>query len=153
MAETTNPTPATGYQNGSDLLISIGGKALGHCTSHQYSFSSETKDHAVKPAASEAKGAGLFKDKQVVGLSSSIKSDGLVFIGETELSYAEMLEAWASGQPVDVKAFKRKGDTTPFITAKYIITSLDCNAPANDDSTYSISLENTGTVTISKAGL
>ena len=38
-----------GYVNGSDLLMSIGGKACGHCTSHTATYNSETKDRAVKP--------------------------------------------------------------------------------------------------------
>ena len=42
-----------GYVNGSDLLMTIGEKACGHCTSHTTTYTSETKDRAVKPLASK----------------------------------------------------------------------------------------------------
>lgn len=150
MAEVTTPTK--GYQNGSNLLISVGGKAIGHSTSHTYSFSSETKDHAVKaPMSTTSTKGSLYKNKTVTGLSSSIKTDGLVYVGESETTFAELLAAWAKGEPVEVKAFKRDTSSAPFITGKYIITSLECNAPANEDATYSISLENAEEVTVTTA--
>lgn len=152
MAEVTNPTSTNGYQNGSNLLISVGGKAVGHSTSHTYSFSSETKDHAVKPPMRDTSTtASLYKDKVVTGLSSSIKADGLIYIGESETTFAELLAAWSQGLPVEVKAFKRNTNTAPFISGKYIITSLECNAPGNEDATYSISLENAEAVTVTPA--
>lgn len=40
----------TGYVNGSDMLLLIGEKAIGHCTTHNVSISAETKDRAVKVA-------------------------------------------------------------------------------------------------------
>lgn len=46
-----------GYINGSDLLLKVAGKAVGHCSSHTLTFNSETKDRAVKPVASAAKAA------------------------------------------------------------------------------------------------
>lgn len=151
MADTTTPS-TSGYQNGSNLLISIGGKAIGHSTSHTYSFSSETKDHAVKaPMSTTATAVSLYKDKMVTGLSSSIKTDGLVYVGESETTFAELLNAWSTGKPVEVKAFKRDKSSAPYITGNYIITSLECNAPANEDATYSISLENAGEVTVTTA--
>ena len=45
-------TVKKGYVNGSDLLLYINGKAVGHCTSHTATFNSETKERAVKPVAS-----------------------------------------------------------------------------------------------------
>ena len=59
----------TGYCNGSDMLVYVGGKAVGHCTSHTATFNSETKDRAVKPVASASLSAGLWKGKTVTGLS------------------------------------------------------------------------------------
>ena len=53
------PTTKTGYVNGSDMLLYIGSKAIGHCTSHTTTFNSETKDRSVKPVASQA---GRFSD-------------------------------------------------------------------------------------------
>ena len=53
--------PQTGYINGSDILLSVGGKAIGHCASHTLTFNSETKDRAVKPLASASYSSGLWK--------------------------------------------------------------------------------------------
>ena len=33
-----------GYVNGSDLLLMVGEKCVGHCTSHSVTYNSETKD-------------------------------------------------------------------------------------------------------------
>ena len=58
----------SGYVNGSDLLLFIGGKAVGHCTSHTMTFNSETKERAVKPVAKKGITSGLWKGKGVTGL-------------------------------------------------------------------------------------
>ena len=65
-------TTKTGYCNGSDMLLYVGGKAVGHCTTHTSTFNSETKDRAVKPVASKGVSSGLWKGKGVVVLSYSI---------------------------------------------------------------------------------
>lgn len=132
------------YVNGSDLLLSVGGKAVGHCTTHTLTFNSETKDRAVKPLASAAKTAGLWKEKGVTGLTISISAEGLVFVTETENGYNEIAALWGAGTSVEVKAFERGSDTAPYVSGKFVITSLEQTSPAQDDTTYSISLENDG---------
>lgn len=133
----------TGFCNGSDMLLYINGKAVGSCTSHTTSFTSETKERAVKPVASEAMGSGLWKKKGVVGLSYSISADGLVFYNETEFGYKSLLAAWKEGKSVKVKCMERGGDTA-YLEGDCVIASLERTDPAQDDSTYSISLENDG---------
>ena len=134
----------TGYINGSDLLLSVGGKAIGHCTTHTITFNSETKDRAVKPVASAAKSAGLWKQKGVTGLSISISAEGLRFYDEKENGYEQAAPLWGKGQSVEVKAFKRSEDTKPYLSGKFVIASLEETSAAQDDATYSISLENDG---------
>lgn len=134
----------TGYINGSDLLLMVGGKAVGHCTSHTLTFNSETKDRAVKPVASAAKSSGLWKGKGVTGLSISISAEGLRFYDETENGHEQIAPLWGKGDSVEVKAFKRGGDTTPYVAGKFVIASLEETSPAQDDATYSVSLENDG---------
>lgn len=136
--------PNTGYVNGSDILLSVGGKAIGHCTSHTITFNSESKDRAVKPAASANYSSGLWKGKGVVGLSISVSAEGLRFYGESENGYDELSAKWGIGQSVEVKAFHREGDATPYLLGNFIIASLEETDPAQDDGTYSISLENDG---------
>ena len=138
----------TGYINGSDLLLSVGGKAVGHCSSHKVTYNSETKERAVKPVASQGSDAGLWKDKSVTGLSITISADGLRFYDETENGFTEMSALWGVGQAVEVKCFPRgDGKSTTqqsYLEGKFVITSLEEDAPAQDDATYSINLENAG---------
>lgn len=136
--------PTEGYVNGSDLLLKVGGKAIGHCTSHTITFNSETKDRAVKPLASATYSSGLWKGKGVTGLSISVSAEGLRFYGETENGYEELGPKWGTGQSVEVIGFQREGDATPYLSGNFVITSIEETSPAQDDATYSISLENDG---------
>lgn len=133
-----------GYINGSDLLLKVGGKAVGHCSSHTLTFNSETKDRAVKPAATAAKSSGLWKNKGVTGLSISISFEGLRFYDETESGYEQIAPSWGKGESVEVEAFKRGNDNTPYVKGNFVIASLEETSPATDDATYSGSLENDG---------
>lgn len=134
----------SGYINGSDLLLNIGEKAVGHCTTHTLTFNSETKERAVKPLASAAKSAGLWKGKGVTSLSISISAEGLRFYEETENGFTEISSLWGKGQSVVVEAFEREGDDAPYLVGNFVITSIEETSPAQDDATYSISLENDG---------
>lgn len=138
----------TGYINGSDLLLMIGGKAVGHCTTHTLTFSSETKDRTVKPVSEAAKSAGLWKEKGVSGLSISISAEGLRVYDETENGFSELAPLWGKGTSVEVKAYKRGGDTAPYVQGKFVISSIEETSPANDDTTYTISLDNDGEPTV-----
>ena len=132
------------YINGSDLLLKVGEGAVGHCTTHTLTFNSETKDRAVKPLATEPKSAGLWKQKGVTGLSISISAEVLRFYEESESGFEEVSALWGAGQSVDVEAFERGGDSTPYLKGRFIIASIEETSPAQDDVTYSISLENDG---------
>ena len=132
------------YINGSDLLLKIGEKAVGHCTTHTLTFNSETKERSVKPVASLPKSAGLWKGKGVTSLSISISAEGLRFYDETENGFKEISALWGAGTSVAVEAFEREGDETPYVKGNFVIASIEETSPAQDDATYSISLENDG---------
>ncbi|SJZ42957.1 phage tail tube protein [Porphyromonas cangingivalis] len=134
----------SGYCNGSDMLLFVGGKAVGSCTTHTTTFNSETKDRAVKPPASAGVSTGLWKNKGVVGLSVSISAEGLVFYDETETGFKELFNMWKTGKSVEVKCLERENSAQPYLAGKFVISSLERTDPAQDDSTYSISLENDG---------
>lgn len=142
-----------GYINGSDLLVKIAGKAVGHCTSHTLTFASETKDRAVKPVASATISTSLWKGKGVTGLSVSISAEGLRNYDETEGGFKSLVSAWVTGQPVEVIGFERESDATPYLSGNFVITNLEETSPAQDDATYSISLENDGVVTITNTAI
>ena len=141
-------TTKTGFCNGSDMLLYVDGKAVGSCTSHSTSFASETKERAVKPVASASIASGLWKKKGIIGQSVSLTAEGLVFYNETENGFADLLAAWKAGKSVDVKCMERENSDKPYLTGKFVIASLERTDPAQDDSTYSISLENDGEITV-----
>lgn len=132
------------YCNGSNMLLYLGEDAFGHCTTHTATMNSETKDRAVKPASSKAKTNGMWKEKGVTGLSIAISAEGLIYDGETEASYQKMLAAWKSGQPVKIKCMQRGESKKPYLAGSFIISSLERTDPAQDDSTYTINLDNNG---------
>lgn len=132
------------YCNGSNMLLYLGEDAFGHCTTHTATMNSETKDRAVKPAASKAKTNGMWKEKGVTGLSIAISAEGLIYDGETEASYQKMLAAWKSGHSVKIKCMQRGESKKPYLAGSFIISSLERTDPAQDDSTYTINLDNNG---------
>ena len=132
------------YCNGSDMLVYVNGEAVGHCSTHTVTCSSATKEHAVKPVASAPMANSLWTDKTVSGLSLSIKADGLVFYGETEGGYKKLLALWKAGKPVKVKCMERGDSPKPYLECACVISSLERTDPAQDDSSYSVSLENAG---------
>lgn len=149
----TTPTSLkTGYCNGSDLLLYIDGKAVGHSTSHTTTVNSETKDRACKPKADAPLSAGLRKEKGVVGLSVSISAEGLCFYQESENGYAQVLAKIAAGKSVEVKCMERDSET-PYLSGKFVIASLERSDPAQEDATYSISLENDGEVELDSSAI
>lgn len=137
-------TTKTGYCNGSDMLLYISGKAVGHCTTHTVTLSSETKDRAVKPVATKTISSGLWKGKGVVGLSYSISAEGLCFYDETECGYKELYALWKAGKSVEVKCMERESSEKPYLVGNCVITSLERESPAQDDESYKISLDNDG---------
>lgn len=137
-------TTKSGYTNGSDLLLYVDGKAVGSCTSHTSTFNSETKDRAVKPVASKPIASGLWKKKGVIGLSYSISAEGLRFYNETECGFKELFKLWKAGKSVKVKCMERENTDKPYLVGDCVISSLEESAPAQDDATYSLSLENDG---------
>lgn len=132
------------YCNGSNMLLYLGEDAFGHCTTHTATMNSETKNRAVKPVASKAKTNGMWKEKGVTSLSIAISAEGLIYDGETEASYQKMLAAWKSGQPVKIKCMQRGESKKPYLAGSFIISSLERTDPAQDDSTYTINLDNNG---------
>lgn len=132
------------YCNGSNMLLYLGEDAFGHCTTHTATMNSETKDRAIKPLAIKATTNGMWKEKGVTGLSIAISAEGLIYDGETEASYGKMMAAWKSGQPVKIKCMQRGDSQKPYLAGSFIISSLERTDPAQDDSTYTINLDNNG---------
>ena len=147
--------------NGSDLLLLVKGKAIGHCTTHQVQIQAETADRAFKAPASQPQSKkSLFKKKTIKGLSVTISAEGLVFFGEEEGGCAELMDLILAGEPVEVQCFVRstKGatggaDSIPYLSGQFVMTSHQHTGATDEDATYNVQLENDGEVKGAKEAL
>lgn len=140
--------------DGTDLILSVGGKALGFSTGCKVSTTVETGERVTKEIST-----GKWKEKYVKSFSESITADGCVLTdgdGETP-TYDQLKDMMLKGEPVDASyavrdGEKRTGKTDGGYTGKYIITSLDLDGQAGDDAKYSVQLENSGEVKKTEGG-
>lgn len=132
------------YMNGSNVLFSVGGKALGHSTTHSVTFNTETKERGVKPPMTEKTKKALFNGKGVTKMSISVHGEGFRYMGEEELSLDELRKLWGAGQSVDLSCFEREGDAKPYLRGKFVITKVEETSPAQDDATFNVDFENDG---------
>ena len=142
--------------DGTDLILSVGGKALGFSTGCKVSTSTETGERVTKEAA-----AGKWKEKYVKSFSESISADGCVLTdGDADMpTYDQLKDMMLKGEPVTAAYNLRDGDQRTgktaggYNTGNYIITSLELDGQAGDDAKYSLQMENTGKVEKLQGGL
>ena len=141
--------------DGTDLILSVNGKALGFSTGCKVSTTTETGERVTKEASS-----GKWKEKYVKSFSESISAEGCVLTdGDSDTpTYDQLKDMQLAGEPIDASYGLRDGDSRTGKTnggykGKYIITSLELDAQAGDDAKYSITLQNSGPVTAQGSGL
>lgn len=134
--------------DGTDLILSVGGNALGYSTGCKITTSAETGERVTKEAA-----AGKWKEKYVKSFSESISADGVVLVdGSTETpTYDQLKDLQLTGEPIECtysvrEDSSREGKTAGQYKGSYLITSLDLDGQAGDDAKYSLQLENCGKV-------
>lgn len=130
------------YRDGTDLILSINSKALGHSTECKISYKAETGTRKTKEAA-----AGKWDEKYVKSLGCTVTASGFVFDDDDQNqkpSIDTLRTAFKTAQPVDASWAYRDGGSIE--SGKFIITALDHEGKAGDDETYSITLENSGAV-------
>lgn len=133
---------------GTDLILSLGGNALGFSTSCKVDTSVEIGERVTKEA-----GSRKWKEKYVKSFSEDISADGVVLSNGSEdmPTYDELKALMLLGKPVTATYSVREGDTrtgktTGGYKGSYLITSLSLDAQAGDDSKYSVKLQNSGPV-------
>lgn len=132
------------YMSGSNVLFTVGGKGLGHSTTHTVTYSTETKKRGVKPPVKEKTKKALFSGKGVTEMSISVHGEGFRYKGEEELSLDEIRKLWGIGRSVELSCFEREGDTTPYLKGKFVISKVEETSPAQDDATFTVDFENDG---------
>lgn len=133
-----------GYMNGSNVLFTVGGKGLGHSTTHSVTYDTETKERGVKPPVKEKAKKALFSGKGVVKMSISVHGEGFRYKGEEELSLDDIRKLWGVGQSVELSCFERESDAMPYLKGKFVIKKVDETSPAQDDATFTVDFENDG---------
>ena len=86
--------------DGTDLILSVGGSALGFSTGCKITTTTETGERVTKEASS-----GKWKEKYVKSFSESISADGFV-IADGYNTYAELKKLQLKGEPVDASYSK-----------------------------------------------
>lgn len=140
--------------DGTDLILSVGTKALAFSTGCKITKTAETGTRLTKEAA-----AGKWEEKYIKSLKVEITADAIVLrTADTGLpTYAELNAMYLAGQPVDVKVGirgnGREADTTNYEGGQMVITSLDLDGQAGDDAKSSIKLESTGAWAVEGSGI
>ena len=137
---------ATNYKvlDGTDLLLSVGGKALGYSTSCKISTSTETGERVTKEAAT-----ARWKQAYVKSFSETITADGLVLTNSDaeKPTYKELKAIQLAGESVIAAYYQRSSEGGSIAyNGNYIITKLDIDATAGEDAKYSIELQNSGAI-------
>jgi len=134
--------------DGTDLILSIKGKALGFSTGCKITTTTETGERVTKEAAQ-----GKWKEKYVKNFSESISADGVVLTdgSDSTPTYDQLKDLQLAGVAVEVTYSVREGSTREGKTAgqykgNFLITSLDLDGQAGDDAKYTVQLENNGKV-------
>ena len=137
---------ATNYKvlDGTDLLLSVGGKALAHSTSCNISTSTETGERVTKESAT-----ARWKQAYVKSFSETITADGLVLTNSDaeKPTYKELKALQLAGEPVIAAYYQRTSEGSSIAyNGNYIITKLDIDGTAGEDAKYSIELQNSGAI-------
>lgn len=145
------------------MIVFVGDKALGHCSTCEIQDQAETKSRSIKtlpnyagtgetdpdllPSEGEDTSKdGLWDEKSVSKRNVTITAEGFVCKDETGSTYDELVAKMDAAEPVKVKYAHAGEQTTKFRVGKFLITGLNRNDPADEDSTYSITLESSGRV-------
>ncbi len=154
------------YKHGSNMILFFKGKAIGHCTSCEIQDQSETKSRSIKalpdysagneendPDLKAAQGEdtthdGLWDEKSVSKRTTTVSCDALDFEGDSGATYDELLAAMDAGEKVKLKYAYKGEENTKYRVGLFVITSLQRNDPADDDSTFNASFENSGKVRV-----
>ena len=128
------------YRDGTDLILSVGGSALGHSTECKISYKAETGTRKTKEAA-----AGKWDEKYVKSLGCTVTASGFVHEDDSTNGIDALRTAFKNATPVNASWAYRDGSGID--GGQFIITALDHEGKAGDDETYSITLENSGAVT------
>lgn len=142
---------------GKNLMLSIDGEIYGYANDCSIDVSTDTSE-VTSTKYKHKTAAGVFKEFEADATSISLSSSYV--LSDTVADYATMANHQLTGLPIDVKFVQVEatgpggtGDITETSaglkwSGKAIITSMSLSAPVDGESTFSVSLQGTGTWTI-----
>ena len=131
--------PTTGPINGTLYKITVAGTEIDSLTSNSVSFSTETRDVTTKDS-------GGNREILATVRSASFSAEGIVALDDT-YAVEQLSTAERAGTAVAV-VFTTGVTGDVQWSQSAIITSLEIDAPMEDNVTFSISMEGTGAVTM-----
>lgn len=134
-------------------------KSIGFSTNHTLSTSASTISVSHKDLADA--GAGKWDDQEIDTLSWTITSESFYANQAEGITFADLWNYYAAGTVLDLK-FGVAADNTSgvptggwavpssgtVLSGKAIISSVDLNAPVDDNATVSIQFQGKGALTI-----
>lgn len=139
-----------GYRNGVDLLMGLVEanvfKPFGYSTGCKITDTTETGERVTKE-----QGAASWKQKYVKSLSEQITAEGFVYdeVAASSVGFPDLKTAWLSKKTVKVRyKYRNQEAAEGLYEGDFIITNLEQDGPADDDEKWSITLENSGPVTV-----
>ena len=130
--------PTTGVVNGKLLRLYDGSNVIGKATESSISFSGETRDTSNKDS-------GGWREV-LPGLKSATISCSSLLAFDATHGYEELLVKFIAGTAITAK-FSTEVTGDYYLSGDFYITSLEVNAPNEENSTMSITLESTGAIT------
>lgn len=134
--------------SGTNLILAVGGAALGYSSGCKVSTTVETGERLTKESPD-----GKWPDKYAKKFSEEITGDGFVLTDSDKdiPTYDILKDLMLKGEPVEMAyslrdGDKRTGKTTGGYKGKYLITSLELDGQSGDEAKYSIKAESCGAV-------
>lgn len=138
---------------GRDLMLFINGKSIAFATSHSLSISQDTTETTSKDSG------GKWTSAQAGKMSWEMQSENLMSNDGEGVGFEQLFDMMTAQQPIDAvfaleKNYKNKADevtkggwipsTTGTYSGKVLITSLECSAPNEDNTTFTVSMTGIG---------
>ena len=140
-------------KNGEDYV------SVGYATNHTLSTSASTISVSHKDL--EDAGSGKWDDQDIDTLSWTITTENFYANDAEGITFAELFSYYASGAELDVKFAVAENSSTgvpdggweapstgDILSGKVVITSLDVNAPVDDNASYSVTFTGKGALSI-----
>lgn len=138
-------------------MLFVGGKSIAYATNHTLSISADTKETSTKDSG------GLWQTSEVGMLSWSCSSENLVGDPMAGIGYQELFDMMVNRKPV-TGVFALEGNSTDYAegklgaaptagwtakagdgyTGQMLITSLEKNAPNNENVTMKVDFTGVG---------